>query len=108
MPKQTSMFPNGEDTPLFSGTTQPGKESTFTKKDEPQPAMPNALLCFNCWEFIPVADVLSADNPRCPHCGHRETHSFREYNRNNGKDIRPDICDMCGRGPYHPNHEVKE
>ena len=34
--KQTSMFPNGEDTPLFSGTTQPGKESTFTKKDEPQ------------------------------------------------------------------------
>ena len=52
MPKQTSMFPNGEDTPLFSGTTQPGKESTFTKKDEPQQlALTDCKFCLGTGYF---------------------------------------------------------
>ena len=39
-PKQTHMFPNGEDLPLFSGVAPRGKLSPFDPQPDLQPRMP--------------------------------------------------------------------
>ena len=43
MTHQKNLFPAGDDLPLFSGTPQPGKDPSFTPKDDPQ-----QLTMYNC------------------------------------------------------------
>ena len=71
--KQASMYPNGEDTPLFSGTTQPGKESTFTKKDEPQQlALTDCKFCLGTgwveYQMMYGNRVISENRYNCRFC----------------------------------------
>jgi hypothetical protein len=73
MTKQTNMFGAGEDLPLFSGTPQPGKDSTFTPKDEPhQLTLTDCKWCLGAgwieYQMMYGDRVISENRTRCFRC----------------------------------------
>ena len=59
-PGQKDMFQSGEDLPLFSGTPQPGKDPSFTPKDDPQQGkLFNCPICHDTG--IMIVNVIKGD-----------------------------------------------